>query len=252
MNATGLGRLQGKVAIVTGGGSGIGEAICQVFAREGAKVVIAELNPALGEAAMGTIRDRGGVAAFARTDVRREDDVRRAVETAISAYGGIDVLVNNAGIGIRNNPEETSQEEWEQVVGINVTGTFLMTKHVVPAMRARGGGSIVNIGTLFAIRASSGYAAYHASKGAVRQFTKTTALTYAREGIRANVIHPGLIKTPAAMRELPTEDISNAYVGPMGRWGTPEEIAYGCLFLASDEARFITGIDLAIDGGCSA
>jgi len=250
--ATGLGRLQGKVAIVTGGGSGIGGGISRVFAREGAAVTVAEIDPAVGDAAVAEIRAHGGRAMFVKTDVSQGDEIRTAIDRTVEEFGGIDVLVNNAGVGIARTLEQSSVEEWERLIGINVRSVFLAIKYVIPHMRSRGGGSIINIGSLFALRAAPSYAIYHASKGALRSLTKTTALAHAAEGIRVNAVHPGLIETPASTRDLAAQKIAAANIGPMGRWGQPEEVAYGCLFLASDESRFVTGIDLPVDGGLSA
>jgi cyclopentanol dehydrogenase len=251
MSVTGLGRLKGKVVIVTGGGSGIGEGISRVFAHEGAKVVVADVDSTTGEAVSDAIRAAGGETLFVKADVRREPDVRAMIDRAVARFGGLDVLVNNAGVGIGKTAEETSEEEWDRILGINAKGTYLATKYAVPHLRARGGGSIINIGSLFALRGGPSYAAYHASKGAIRQFTKSTALALAAEHIRVNAVHPGLIRTPASTRDADAQAFAAASIGPMRRWGEPEEIAYGCVFLASDEARFITGIDLPIDGGMS-
>ena len=248
----GLGRLKDKVAIVTGGGAGIGGGISRVFAREGASVVVAEIDDQIGAKAESEIRAGGGVASFVRTDVSKEADIRAMIETTVASFGGIDILVNNAGVGIGKTAEHSSIEEWELMIGVNVRSTFLTMKYVIPHMRARAGGSIINIGSLFALRAAPSYAVYHATKGAIRQLTKSTALAHAAEGIRVNVVHPGLIETPASTRDMVAQNIAAANLGPMGRWGQPEEIAYGCVFLASDEAKFVTGIDLAVDGGLSA
>ena len=250
--ARGLGRLKDKVAIVTGGGAGIGGGISRVFAREGARVVVAEIDDQIGAKAESEIRASGGVASFVRTDVSKEADIRAMIETTVMSFGGIDILVNNAGVGIGKTAEQSSIEEWELMIGVNVRSTFLTMKYVIPHMRARAGGSIINIGSLFALRAAPSYAVYHATKGAIRQLTKSTALAHAAEGIRVNVVHPGLIETPASTRDMVAQSIASANLGPMGRWGQPEEIAYGCVFLASDEAKFVTGIDLAVDGGLSA
>jgi len=248
----GLGRLKDKVAIVTGGGAGIGGGISRVFAREGASVVVAEIDDDIGAKAESEIRASGGVASFIRTDVSKEADIRSMIERTVALFGGIDILVNNAGIGIGKTAEQSSIEEWDLMIGVNVRSTFLTMKYVIPHMRARAGGSIINIGSLFALRAAPSYALYHATKGAIRQLTKSTALAHAAEGIRVNVVHPGLIETPASTRDMVAQNIASANLGPMGRWGQPEEIAYGCVFLASDEAKFVTGIDLAVDGGLSA
>jgi NAD(P)-dependent dehydrogenase (short-subunit alcohol dehydrogenase family) len=252
MAKTGLGRLKDKVAIVTGGGAGIGGGISRVFGREGASVVVAEIDPASGNQAVAEIRAEGGRASFAQTDVREPGDIQAMIEHAVAEFGGVDILVNNAGIGIGKTAEESSLEDWERVMGVNARSTFLSIKYVIPHLRARGGGSIINIGSLFALRGAPSYAIYHASKGAIRQLTKSTALAHAAEGIRVNVVHPGLIQTPASTRDVAAQKIAAANIGPMGRWGQPEEIAYCCLFLASDESRFVTGIDLPVDGGLSA
>ena len=248
----GLGRLKGKVAIVTGGGAGIGGGISRVFGREGAAVVVAEIDPAIGEATAAGIRDAGGTAIFHRTDVSVDADIEAMIGRAAAEFGGLDVLVNNAGVGVGRTVEESSLEDWDRIIGINARATFLSMKHAIPHLRARGGGSIVNIGSMFAVRAAPTYAVYHASKGAIRQMTKSTALAHAAEKIRVNAVHPGLIETPASTRDLTAQDIAAANIGPMGHWGQPEDIAYACLYLASDEARFVTGIDLSVDGGLSA
>ena len=251
MSTVGLERLRDKVAIVTGGGSGIGEGIAQVFAREGARIVVADVDSGTGEAVSDAIRAEGGHAFFVKVDVRQEAEVKALVDRTVATYGGLDVLVNNAGVGIGKTAEDTSEEEWDRILDINVKGAYLTTKYSVPYLRARGGGSIINIGSLFALRGGPSYAAYHASKGAVRQFTKSTALALASDRIRVNVLHPGLIRTPASSRDANAQAFAAASMGPMRRWGEPQEIAHGCVFLASDEASFITGIDLPIDGGLS-
>ncbi|MGF6604058.1 cyclopentanol dehydrogenase [Paraburkholderia sp. GAS448] len=252
MSAKGLGRLQGKVAVVTGAGSGIGEGIATVFAREGAKVVVVDVDPVGGERCTAAIKAAGGEAEFVKTDVRVESEVQALLERAVARFGGLDVLVNNAGVGIGKTAEQTSEDEWDRIININAKGTFLATKHSIGHLRKRGGGSIINIGSLFGLRGGPSFAAYHASKGAIRQFTKSTALAHAGEGIRVNAVHPGIIRTPASMQNAEAQKFAAASLGPIGRWGEPEEIAYGCVYLASDESKFVTGIDLAIDGGLSA
>jgi NAD(P)-dependent dehydrogenase (short-subunit alcohol dehydrogenase family) len=252
MSTKGLGRLQGKVAVVTGAGSGIGEGIATLFAREGAKVVVADVDPVGGERCTAAIKAAGGEAEFVKTDVRVESEVRALLERAVARFGGLDVLVNNAGVGIGKTAEQTSEDEWDRIIDINAKGTFLATKHSIGHLRKRGGGSIINIGSLFGLRGGPSFAAYHASKGAIRQFTKSTALAHAGEGIRVNAVHPGIIRTPASMQNAEAQEFAAASLGPIGRWGEPEEIAYGCVYLASDESKFVTGIDLAIDGGLSA
>jgi NAD(P)-dependent dehydrogenase (short-subunit alcohol dehydrogenase family) len=251
MGHVGLGRLRNKVAIVTGGGAGIGAAVARIFALEGAIVVIAELDRSSGEQTATDIRAANGRAHFIQTDVSKESDLRAMIEQAADMLEGVDILINNAGIGIGKNAEQSSSEDWDRIMTLNAKGTFLATKYVIPHMRARGGGSIVNIGSLFAIRGAPSYALYHASKGAIRQFTKSTALALAADGIRVNAVHPGLVKTPASTRDAAAQQFAAGNLGPMGRWGQPEEIAYGCVFLACEESSFVTGIDLSIDGGMS-
>lgn len=248
----GLGRLNGKVAIVTGGGTGIGGGISRVFGREGASVVVAEIDPKIGEATVSEITAAGGTALFHRTDVSVDADISAMIDRAVAEFGGLDVLVNNAGVGIGKSTEESSLEDWNRIMGINARGTFFAMKYAIPHMRARGGGSIINIGSLFALRGAPSYGVYHASKGAIRSMTKSTALAHAAERIRVNAVHPGLIETPASTRDMTAQQIAAANIGPMGHWGQPEDIAYACLYLASDEARFVTGIDMPVDGGLSA
>jgi cyclopentanol dehydrogenase len=201
------------------------------------------------------IHEVGGEALYIHLDVTNAADWASAVEAAVSRYGRLDVLVNNAGITIRKNVEDTTEEDWDRIMAINAKGVFLGTKQAIPAMRESGGGSIVNISSTAGLVGSpySG-ASYAATKGAVRLFTKATAIQYAKEGIRCNSVHPGLLETPmtqdmladAAHREERTQRI------PMGRVGTAEDIAYGVLYLASDESSFVTGSELVIDGGATA
>jgi NAD(P)-dependent dehydrogenase (short-subunit alcohol dehydrogenase family) len=240
-------RLKGKVTLVTGAGSGIGAAIAHLFAAEGSAVMILEVDSTTGAAVAAEIKASGGVAAFQKTDISNEDEIVAAVAQAAKLFGGIDVLINNAGIGVETPVELSSAKEWDHIMGINARGAFLCTRHVVPHLVARGGGSIVNIGSFFGIRGGPSHAVYHASKGAIRQLTKTSALSLASKGIRVNVVHPGVIATPGSSRDAQAVN----YIGPMRRPGTPEEVAYGCLFLASDESKYITGIDMPIDGGLS-
>lgn len=244
------GRLAGKIAIVTGAGSGIGRGIAHVFAREGAKVVVAEIDADRGAKVVEEIEAEGGMAAFLQADMREEESVRGFIDKTVELFGGLDVLVNNAGYGTGKTVEESSAAEWDDMMGVNAKGAFLATKYATPHLRARGGGSIINIGSLFAHRGGPSFAIYHATKGAIRQLTKTSAVALAKDGIRVNIVHPGLIATPGA-NNASAKDIAALNLGPMGRWGRPEEIAYGCLFLASDEASFVTGIDLPVDGGYS-
>lgn len=248
-----VGRLAGKVALISGAARGLGASEAALFAEEGAKVVLGDVLDDLGEAVAVEIRAAGGDAVYLTLDVTVEDDWRRAVETAEERYGKLDVLVNNAGIPLRKNLEQTSTEEWNRVFEVNVTGAFLGSKLAIPAMRRAGGGSIVNTSSISGIVASTG-AAYGASKGAVRLLSKSTAIQYAKEGIRCNSVHPGPLDT-----EVNRESQLNADAWaermksvPLGRIAQPREVAYGVLYLASDESSYVTGSELVIDGGSTA
>ena len=248
-----MGRLDGKVAIITGGAMGQGEAEARLFAREGARVVIGDIVEEQGNAVALDIGEQGGEALFVRLDVASEDDWRRAVEIAVEAYGRLDILVNNAGIRGPFGIEDLSLEDWDRVVDVNQKGVFLGTKHSVPAMRKGGGGSIVNISSVAAIR-GRGSAAYSATKGAVRTFTKVTAIHYAKDNIRCNSVHPGPVDTAFFGDALQDQAVRDRTVRPipMGRLCTPEDVAYAVLYLASDDASFVTGAELVVDGGRTA
>ena len=236
-------RLKGKTALVTGAGRGIGRAIAAAFAREGAQVV------ATGRGAESTLGDSDDMVEWHQLEVSSEDDWQRVVAHAEEAYGGVDVLVNNAGIITYDLPHEVTLEDWSRVVAVNQTGTWLGMREVVPGMLARGGGSIINVSSIWGNAAVAGAHAYHATKGAVRNMSKSAAITYARDGIRVNSLHPGFIVTPLTDAQDPS--INEYVVGqtPMGRAGQPDEIAQGAVFLASDESSFMTGSELVIDGG---
>ena len=248
-------RLEGKVALISGGARGQGAVEAKLFAREGAKVVFGDILDESGKQVEAEIHEAGGEAAYVHLDVTREDDWRTALNTAIDRYGKLDILVNNAGILIRKGIEDTTEEDWDRIMGVNAKGAFLGTKHSIPAMRQAGGGSIVNISSTAGLVASpSGSASYTASKGAVRLLTKSTAVQYAKEGIRCNSIHPGPIDTDMIQETLtdPAKLEERMQRLPMGRVGTADEIAYGVLYLASEEASFVTGSELVIDGGTTA
>jgi len=250
-----MGRLDGKVALISGGARGQGAAEAQLCAREGAKVVLGDVLDAQGKQVEAEIRASGGAATYVHLDVTREADWREAVETAVHNYGKLDVLVNNAGIVIRKGIEDTSEEDWDRIMAVNAKGVFLGTKHAIPAMRRAGGGSIVNISSTAGLVGSPyGSAAYTASKGAVRLFTKVTAIQHAQDNIRCNSVHPGPIETPMLQESLaePTRREDFLQRTPLGRIGTPEDIAYGVLYLVSDESSFVTGSELVIDGGRTA
>lgn len=249
-------RLEGKVAIVSGGASGIGEATCRLFAAEGARVVIADLNDALGSALASDIRDGGGEAAYLKLDVTDEDQWRAVVSETVTRFGKLDVVVNNAGISAPGRPpaEDQTVEGWDAVMAVNAKGVFLGTKHAIPEMRKGGGGSIVNISSVYGNVGSKGGTAYHASKGACRTFSKAAAIQYADVKIRVNSVHPGFVDTPMTegMHSQPGVREERVAKTPLGRMGLPEDIAYGILYLASDESQFVTGSELVIDGGMTA
>ena len=247
-------RMAGKVAIISGGAGGIGAASARLMAREGAAVVIGDVLEKEGRQTAAEISDAGGRAQFVLLDVTSEEDWSKAVKAAVGSYGKLDVLLNNAGISIRTGVEETSSESWDQTLDVNAKGVFLGTKAVIPEMRKAGGGSIINISSTYGIVGSVTSAAYHASKGAVRIFTKSVAIQYAGEGIRVNSVHPGFVDSPmtAEFHAIPKVRENRLSRTPLGRLGVPEDIAPGVLFLASDESAFVTGSELVIDGGMTA
>jgi NAD(P)-dependent dehydrogenase (short-subunit alcohol dehydrogenase family) len=245
-------RLSGKVALISGGARGMGAAEARLFVREGAHVVIGDVLEAEGKAVADEV---GGQTVFTRLDVTREDDWARAVALALERFGRLDILVNNAGIGAASRIEDTTPEAWDRVMEINAKGVFLGTRAAIPAMRRGGGGSIVNISSqLGLVGMDDSSPQYTASKGAVRLLTKTTALQYAREGIRANSVHPGPIVTPMTERRRADPATYQRMLAriPLGRYGEAEEVAYAVLYLASDESAFVTGSELVIDGGWTA
>jgi len=249
-------RLENKVALISGGARGMGAVEARMFCREGAKVVFGDILDEEGRKLEAEIRETGGEATYVHLDVTEESDWRRAMDTTSSAYGRLDILVNNAGIVPRYAAEdsllEITVEDWDRVMGVNAKGVFLGTKFAIPLMRAAGGGSIVNISSGAGIAPSPETpASYSASKGAVRIFTKATAVQYAKENIRCNSVHPGPIDTPMLQSAQASGEYRVDRI-PLGRIGTPEEIAYGVLYLASDEASFVTGSELIIDGGRTA
>ena len=243
------GRLDGKVALVSGGASGIGAAHARVFAAEGAKLVAGDLQEDKGRAVVEAVNASGGEAVFVHLDVTRQEDWERAVGEAVSRFGKLTTLINNAGIYWPRGTEEETLEGWNTMISVNQTGVWLGMKAAVPAMREAGGGAIVNISSLYGLIGSPGSITYHATKGAVRLMTKSAALEYVKAGIRVNSIHPGQIDTPILSGLTPEQNEQIKAATPMGRLGRPEEIAYGSLYLCSDEAAYTTGAELVIDGG---
>ena len=226
-----------------------------MFAAEGAKVVIGDILDQEGKAVEAQIRGSGAEATYVHLDVTSDSDWRSAVDTAISSYGRLDVLVNNAGIVTRSSIEDTTEEEWDRVMAVNAKGVFLGTKHAIPAMRRGGYGSIVNISSTAGLVGNPrGSCVYTASKGAVRLFTKLTAVQHAKDRIRCNSVHPGPIDTPMILEAMPdaADREARLRVMPLGRIGTSEDVAYGVLYLASDESSYVTGSELVIDGGITA
>ena len=248
-------RLENKVALISGGARGIGAAVAKIFSQEGAKLVICDILEDEGRKTAEEITAAGGECVFVRLDVTSETDWEQAAAETTSRFGRLDILVNNAGITARGNVEETSVADWTRTMDINVKGAFLGSKQAIPIMRAGGGGSIINISSGAGIAPQPGTSgAYAASKGAVRIFSKSTAIQYAAENIRCNSVHPGPIETDMLRATRPDENNLEIMKGrvPLGRFGRAEEIAYGVLYLASDESSFVTGSELVIDGGRTA
>lgn len=261
-------RLPGKVAIVTGGASGIGAETARTFALHGATVVLCDMQDELGQGVAHEIADNGGKAEYRALDVTKEDQWLALVADVEKKYGRIDILGNIAGISGRPASvtvqasgvmtgvglADQSLESWNRIMEVNSTGVFLGTKSVYPAMKRAGGGSIINISSICGIVGSFANAAYHASKGAVRIFSKSAALQYAKDQIRVNSVHPGFVDTPMARPGLLGNESGKARMDatPLGRFGKPSDIALGCLYLASDDAAWVTGSELVIDGGMTA
>ena len=242
-------RLHDKVALITGGASGMGQSEAVLFAKEGAKVVVADVLETEGQKVADSL---GGAGRFVRLDVTSEAAWQQAIAAAVSAFGKLDILVNNAGISGTFDPDTLSTSAWDRLMDVNAKGTFLGMKHAIPAMEKAGGGAIVNISSVSGFVGQNGiHMAYNASKGAVRLMTKSAAVQYARSGIRVNSVHPGVL--PAMRSSKATADPvfrQKMLAGvPMRREGRVEEVAYAVLFLASDEASYITGTELVVDGG---
>ena len=256
-----MNRVQGKTCIVTGGAVGIGRACVERLAEEGAAVAIFDRMDAEGQALADGITHAGGNARYWHVDVTREADVARAIDEVAEQFGSVDVLVNNAGIsGSTKLTHEISEAEWDQVQSVNVKGVLFCCKHAIPHMRRAGGGSIVNLSSIYGLVGAPDVPAYHASKGAVRLMSKTDAMIYASDRIRVNSVHPGYVWTPMVEQHLQASgaiDLAAAReeVGrlhPLGHMGEADDIAWGVVYLAADESKFVTGAELVIDGGYSA
>ena len=254
-------RLEGKVALVSGAATGVegrlmgfGGATARLFAREGAKVVVTDINEEMGEKTVSQLREGGADALFTRLDVTSEQDWRDAVALTVSRFGRLDVAVNNAGTGARVHVLETTEEIWDGQMAVHAKGVFLGTKHAIGEMRKTGGGSIVNVSSIMGIVGSPSSAAYSAAKGAIRIFTKAAAIQYAEDNIRVNSVHPGYADTPLTEPFFTDSQTRGRLLDtvPAGRMGTADDIAYGILYLASDESSYVTGAELVIDGGMTA
>ncbi|MFC7393133.1 SDR family NAD(P)-dependent oxidoreductase [Scopulibacillus cellulosilyticus] len=245
-----MNRLQGKVVIITGAAGGQGSAEAEVFAAEGAKVVLTDISEEGVMQTAAAVKERGGDALSIVHDVSKEEDWKKVISQTMDHFGSVHVLINNAGIITREGIDGTTLADWEKIQSVNSRGVFLGIKHTAPAMRKSGGGSIINISSIWGIVGSGGSAAYHAAKGAVRLLSKTAAVEYAKDRIRVNTIHPGVIETPMLATNKNKDKLQS--MTPWPRLGKPDDIVYGALYLASDESEFVTGTELIIDGGYTA
>jgi NAD(P)-dependent dehydrogenase (short-subunit alcohol dehydrogenase family) len=248
------GRLNGKVALITGAGMGMGREASVLFAEEGARVVVADINAKAAGETVELVKKAGGQALAVTGDVAVEADVKRMIEEGVGAFGALHVLYNNAGVLWKDKDRgvlETDGVQWDRVMGINLKSVFWVTKHGIPHLRAAGGGSIILVGSVSALAGfTRAQDAYTAAKGALISLNKSLAIQFARDGIRSNVIHPGIVETPLQAPYLNDELRAEFKTGiPLGRIGQPRDIAYAALFLASDESGFMTGAEMIVDGG---
>jgi NAD(P)-dependent dehydrogenase (short-subunit alcohol dehydrogenase family) len=249
-------QLDGKITVITGAGSGIGRATALLFAAEGARLALGDWNVESLDAVAAEIREQGGDVVARRTDVSKRDDAQALVEGAVAAFGGLDICVNNAGIGLYNTTlEQTQEDDWDRVMAVNLKGVYLVSQAAIPHLRTRGGGAIVNVASVHAMATQERIAAYAASKGGVLALTRAMALDLAPDAIRVNAILPGAVDTPLFRGALADENKSAEELGfrfdarAVGRVARPEELARAILFLASDAASFMTGSPMVVDGG---
>ena len=248
-------RLKGKVAVVTGAALGLGKATATRMAEEGAAVALLDILDEPGQALAQALAARGFRARYWRCDTSKEEEVKAAIDAAAAHFGRLDVLVNNAGVSGANKPtHELTEAEWDFVQAINVKGVFFGTKHAIAHLKQAGGGSIINLSSIYGLVGAGDVAPYHASKGAVRLMSKNDALTYAADRIRVNSVHPGFVDTPMTAPGHSNPEVARRRMEatPLGRFGTPYDIAAGCLYLASDDSSWVTGTELVIDGGMTA
>ena len=248
------GRLRGKVALITGAGMGMGREASVLFAEEGARVVVADINAGAAAETVDLVKKAGGQAVAVTGDVAVEADVKRMIEEGVGAFGALHVLYNNAGVLWKDKDRgvlETDGAQWDRVMGINLKSVFWVTKHGIPHLRAAGGGSIILVGSVSALAGfTRAQDAYTAAKGALISLNKSLAIQFAKDGIRSNVIHPGIVETPLQAPYLTDELRAEFKTGiPLGRIGQPRDIAYAALYLASDESGFMTGAEMIVDGG---
>jgi NAD(P)-dependent dehydrogenase (short-subunit alcohol dehydrogenase family) len=251
-----MNRAKDKVVIVTGGSEGIGRATCIRLAEQGAKVAVTDIKDKEGQEVVDLITRNGGTARYWHLNTASEKEAQKVMNLVYTTFGRIDGLVNNAGVeGVNKPTHEVTEEEWDSLMAVNMKGVFFCTKHVIPFMIKDGGGSIVNLSSIYGLISAPDVPPYHASKGGVRLMSKTDALLYAKNNIRVNSVHPGFIWTPMVERYSGKAGVSRETIGglhPLGTVGEPDDIAYGIVYLISDESKFVTGSELVIDGGYTA
>ena len=244
-----MARLKDKTAVITGSGKGLGEAMALLFSREGAKIVVFDIDEPAGRETVEQIRGQGGEAIFMHGDVSNPDDAVRVIDATVNAYGRVDVLVNNAGIHVDRTVEDTTEEEWDRILGVNLKGVFLCSKAAIPQMRRQGGGNIISISSISGLIGQLNQAAYNASKHGIIGLVRCMAYDHALENIRANAICPGVMNTPL-VASVPEEHIAPyRKTSLLERFAEPSEVANAALFLASDESSYVTGSAMVVDGG---